>query len=231
MKLSKFSTIRKLAEDRKGGKAGLGKLLGQPLSEKELVKIADDRYLSTMTRCVFNAGFNWKVIAHKWDGFEEAFHGFNPRGLAHMSPEKWDAYVVDTRIVRNHIKIKSVLDNAHFVMEEAEGHGSFGRFMASWPASDQIGLMEHLKKYGSRLGGNTAMYFLRFTGKDSFVLSKDVTARLQASGVEIKDKPTSKRDLKLVQDAFNAWHDETKLPYTHLSRIAAFSIGNNYPNT
>jgi hypothetical protein len=28
--------------------------------------------------------------------------------------------------------------------------------------------------------------------------------------------------------AFNTWHDETGLPYTHLSKIAAFSMGENY---
>lgn len=227
--LTKFKTIRNLAEKRKGGKAGLESLLEEPLSSKLLEKIPDDRYLSMMARCVFNAGFNWKVIENKWEGFEEAFHGFNPRGLAHMSPEKWDAYREDTRIVRNGMKIKTVLANAHLVMQTAEEHGSFGQFMANWPASDQIGLMAHLKKEGSRLGGNTCMYFLRFIGKDCFILSRDVVARLQASGLEIKDKPSSQKDLKLIQETFNTWHKETGLSYSFLSKIAGYSIGQNYP--
>ena len=72
------------------------------------------------------------------------------------------------------------------------------------------------------------IFFIRFIGRDGFILSQDVTARLRASGVELAANPTSKRDLKLVQEAFNQWHDETGLPYTHLSRIAAMSIGQNY---
>jgi len=231
MSLPSFKKILKLAEERKGGPQALAKIVDahKPLSPRKLAAIPDDRYLSMMTRCVFQAGFNWKVIEHKWAGFEEAFHGFNPKGLAHLPPEKWDAYTSDTRIVRNGTKIHSVLDNAHFVWRTAEEFGSFGARFAPWPASDQIGLMAWLKKEGSRLGGNTGMYFLRFMGKDSFIISADVTARLQASGLEIATIPTSKRDLRQIQDSFDRWHAETGLSYTALSRIAACSIGPNYP--
>ncbi len=231
MLLTPFAKIEKLAAERKGGKSALEKLLTdhyKPITSKHLAKIPDDRYLAMMTRCVFNAGFNWKVIEHKWKGFEEAFHGFNPKGLAYLPPEKWDAYTNDKRIVRNTIKIRSVLDNAHFVWRTAQEQGSFAKVFAEWPGEDQIGLMAWLHKEGSRLGGSTAMYFIRFMGKDSFILSSDVVARLQASGVEIAGKPTSKRDLKLVQAAFNHWHEETGLGFTRLSRIAGMSIGQNH---
>ncbi|MES2625721.1 MAG: DNA-3-methyladenine glycosylase I [Pseudomonadota bacterium] len=230
MQLTPFAQVRKLAEERKGGKAALEKLLGthKPLSAKQLAKIPDDRYLSMMTRCVFQAGFNWKVVENKWAGFETAFHGFNPKGLAHLAPEKWDQYMDDKRVIRNGMKIKAVLDNAHFVWNAAEENGSFGKVFAAWPTNDQIGLMDWLKKDGSRLGGSTAMYFIRFAGKDSFILSNDVVARLRASGVAIKDNPSSKKDLAAAQEAFNQWHAETGLSYTHLSRIAGMSIGSNY---
>lgn len=231
MQLTPFADVRALAETRKGGKAALDALLAghQPLTPKKLAAIPDDRYLSMMARCVFQAGFTWRVVENMWPGIEEAFHGFNPKGLAHLAPEKWDAYVEDRRVVRNHVKIRSILDNAHFVWNTAEAHGSFGKAFAAWPASDQIGLMDWLKKEGSRLGNNTAMYFIRFIGKDGFLLSTDVAARLRASGLEIREYPTSKKDLALVQQAFNQWHAETGLSYAQLSRIAGMSIGNNPP--
>ena len=230
MTLTPFKNILKLAEQRKGGKKALEKLVANhmPLSERKLSNISDDRYLAKMTQCVFNAGFNWKVIQNKWEGFEDAFHGFNPRGLVHMPPEKWEAYLEDTRIVRNWIKIQSVLANAHFLIEDADQHGSFGKFFAKWPVNDQVGLMDYLKKNGSRLGGNTGMYFIRFMGKDGFILSQDVVARLKASGLEIKDQPSSKKDLMACQEAFNTWHEETGMPYMSLSRICGMSIGENY---
>jgi hypothetical protein len=34
--------------------------------------------------------------------------------------------------------------------------------------------------------------------------------------------------LRKIQDQFNAWAGETGLPYTHLSRICALSIGANH---
>lgn len=231
MTLKAFNKIHALAQERKGGRLALEARLGelQTKSPEQLAELGDDRYLSMMTRCIFNAGFNWQVIKNKWPGFEEAFHGFNPLGLAHMPPEKWEEYAEDARIVRNWIKIKSVHDNALFLMEEAHSYGSFARHFADWPVSDQVGLMDYLKKRGSRLGGNTGMYFIRFMGKDGFVLSADVVARLKASGLEIADRPASKKDLELCQQAFNTWHEETGFPYSHLSRICAFSIGGNYP--
>ncbi len=60
------------------------------------------------------------------------------------------------------------------------------------------------------------------------MLTRDVVMALQDAGVDIKDQPTSQRDLKRVQDAFNEWHEQTGLPYTHLSRIASCSAGSNY---
>lgn len=230
MTLTPLPKIEALAADRKGGQAALDKLLGEhkPLSAKQLAKLGDDRYLAMMTRCIFQAGFNWKVIDKKWPGFEEAFHGFNPKGLAHMPPEKWDAYSSDKRIVRNPQKIGSVLDNAHFVWSTAQQHGSFAKVFAEWPQSDQIGLMAWLGKEGSRLGGSTAQYFIRFVGKDGFILSTDVIARLQASGVDIATRCSSKRDLRKAQDAFNHWHQATGYGYTRISRILAMSIGNNH---
>ena len=104
-------------------------------------------------------------------------------------------------------------------------HGSFPAYIAEWPESDLVGLFDCLKKRGSRLGGNTGQRFLRNIGKDTFVLSKDVVACLRnRAGLDIKDMPSSKREFNAIQQTFNQWHEETSLPYTHLSKIMAFSI-------
>ena len=39
---------------------------------------------------------------------------------------------------------------------------------------------------------------------------------------------TSKKDLKAAQVQINAWAKESGLPITHVSRICALSIGENY---
>jgi 3-methyladenine DNA glycosylase Tag len=122
----------------------------------------------------------------------------------------------------------SVRANAAFVRDIAKEHGSFGKMLSTWPASNEIGLLDLMAKRGSRLGGNTGQMLLRFIGWDGFVTSKDVVACLRDAGLDIAEEVKSKRDLAKVQEQFNAWAKETGLPYTHISRICALSIGENY---
>ena len=228
--MQKFRTIKDRAIKRKGGEKALKTLLKPVISKKKLAQKGDDRFLATMARAINQAGFNWTVIANKWPQFEEAFFKFDITTLGCMPPERWEAYLEDKRVVRHWPKIKAVMENTYFIQDEARQHGSFAKFIANWPENDQVGLMIHLKKHGSRLGGNSGQWFLRYVGKDCFALSQDVITAVQDAGVDVADNPTSKRDLTKIQNAFNVWHEETSLPYTHLSQIAGFSIGTNYEN-
>ena len=223
-----FKTIRARAEKRKGGAKELEKLLPSKPDMKAVAKLSDDRMLSEMTKRVFSAGFAWSVIEAKWPGFEKAFLAFKPARLSFQPDDFWDGLLSDTRIVRNGAKIQSVRENAAFVQEIAREHGSFGKFLAKWPSSDQIGLLDLLAKRGSRLGGNTGQMFLRFVGWDGFVTSQDVVACLRDAGLDIAAEVKSKGDLAKVQAQFNAWAAETGLPYVHLSRICAMSVGENH---
>lgn len=227
--MSKFATIQIRAEHRKGGAEALAKLLPAKPDPAALSAIGDDRILAEMTRRIFSAGFVWRVIEAKWAGFEAAFLEFDPPALLFQPDEFWEALTADKRIVRNGQKIMAVRANAAFIAEISAEHGGFGKFLSEWPASDQLGLLDLLAKRGSRLGGASGQYLLRFLGWDGFVISKDVSAALRDAGLDIAEQPNSKRDLAKVQVQFNAWAQETGLPYTHLSRIAAMSIGPDYP--
>jgi 3-methyladenine DNA glycosylase Tag len=223
--LTAFKTIRARAEKRKGGAEALARLLPPKPDPKALSKLRDDRVLAEMTKRVFSAGFAWSVIESKWPGFEEAFLGFAPARLSSEPDEFWHQLTKDARIVRNGAKIMSVRDNARFVIDVAKEHGSFGKFLSTWPASNEVGLLEVLARRGSRLGGNSGQMLLRFLGYDAW---KDVVACLRDAGLDIAEAPTSKRELAKIQEQFNAWAKETALPYRHLSMICAMSIGENY---
>src|ERR1700749_314141 len=206
-----FKTIRARAEKRKGGAEALARLLPPKPDPKALAKLRDDRVLAEMTKRVFSAGFAWSVIESKWPGFEEAFLGFEPARLLSEPDEFWHQLTKDAQIVRNGAKIMSVRDNARFVIDVAKEHGSFGKFLSTWPPSDEAGLLELFAKRGARLGGNSGQMLLRFLGYDAFVTSKDVVACLRDAGLDIAETPTSKRDLVKVQEQFNAWAKETAL--------------------
>lgn len=219
-----FDPIYQRAVARKGGETALRKLLPKPRTSAQLRKITDDRWLAEITRRVFCAGFVWKIIEHKWPNFEKVFKGFKPAAVAQMSDEVLEKLASDARIVRNYRRIKSVRENALFVLEVAGEHGSFGRFIADWPADDIVGLCAVLKKRGSRLGGMSGQYLLRFMGKDTFLLSADVITCLNNHGVITTTSPTSKRDLEKIQRTFNQWHGQTGLSLSALSRIASCAV-------
>ena len=223
-----FSEIRARAAERKGGEAVLRSLLGPASDNANVEKLTDDRILSTMAERVFAAGFVWRVIEQKWPGFEAAFLGFEPKRLIFQPDDFWHDLASDTRIVRNPQKIRSVRENALFVDRVSREHGGFGKFLAAWPADDQVGLMAWLSKEGSRLGGNTGQYFLRWIGWDSFIISKDMAAALRDAGLDIAESPSSQKDLRRIQDRINAWAGETGLCRMHISRILAMSAGVNH---
>lgn len=223
-----FQSIYKRALERKGGEVALEQLLPRVLDSDEIKAIPDSRFLSMMAKGINQAGFHWQVIENKWPQFEEAFFGFNVEKLAFLPDSAWDAYLVDPRVVRNWQKIEAVYKNAIFMRELALEHGSAAQFFADWDNNDQFGLTQYLKKNGCRLGGMTGALFLRRMGKDIYLLSRDVVLALQHAGLEIADQPTSLKDLKAVQLCFTQWHQETDIPYSHLSKIAAYSVGENY---
>lgn len=226
--MRRFEELFEMAAAHKGGVAALEARLPAVVPDEELARLPDDRWLAAMTRRVFQAGFNWSVIEKKWPGFEAAFEGFQPGRWALMSDEDLDGLLRDNRIVRNAQKILSVRDNAAFLLDLAREHGSAGAYLARWPAEDYVGLLDLLKRRGSRLGGNAAQYLLRGLGKDSFLLTGDVATALIREGVVAKP-PSGKRDLAAVQGAFNAWRAESGRPLTHISRVLAFTVESENP--
>ena len=223
-----FAPILAQALLRKGGERGLEPWIKEATCAHKFKHIPNDRVLATMTKCVFQAGFVWRVIENKWPAFEKTFFNFDPQSLILLSPEQLDRISSDNRIVRNRQKVLSVPQNAAYIADVSADHKSFANFAAQWPENDFIGLCMHMKKFGCRLGGLSGPRILRKIGKDSFILTKDVVTALKAAGLEIADAPTSRSDLIKVQNSFNHWREQTGYSLTRLSKICACSIGNNF---
>ncbi len=219
-----FTHIQQRACERHGGAAALQRLMPTVRSARALAQSKDDRWLAQMTRCIFQAGFVWRVVDHKWDNFEDVFFGFPPPKIVRLSPEQINRFAANPLIIRNRQKVLSVQANAQFILDITQKHGSFGKFIAHWPTQDLIGLFTLMKIQGSRLGGMTGQRVLRNMGKDTFIITPDVIRCLQRSGVDVAENPVSKGKLQLIQDAFNQWHEQSGLPYSHLSRICALSL-------
>jgi 3-methyladenine DNA glycosylase Tag len=102
-------------------------------------------YLDVLTRAVFQAGMNWRVIEAKWPGFVEAFHRFDPETVAALGVADIDALGADTRVIRNRPKIEATVANA--VAEQLRSE--FGRPRAH---DDDGGLLRDLADYDRAFG-------------------------------------------------------------------------------
>lgn len=222
--MKSFDKIEAMAAKHHGGPKGVARVLAEWDFDTDLAKRKDAALLSQMAKGVFSSGFSWQVIEKKWPGFEKAFDKFDPKRVAAYGDDDIDRLLKDTAIVRNGAKIMATIENARFILGIAKEHGSFGKFLAAWPASDQLGLLDLLKKQASRMGGATGMYFLRFSGWDAWITSQDVVKALIREGV-LKKEPSTKAEWRAVQDAFNFWAEDSGRPRREISRILALSVG------
>lgn len=207
---------------RRHGKEGLEARLPQPRSEAEIAATADDRLLSAMSLRIFRAGLKHELVDRKWPAFEEVLRGFEPAACARIYDEDLEAMLEDRRLIRHMGKLRAVRANAQAMLAVAAEHGSFGRWLAAWPVRDIVGLWDELGRRFQQLGGNSAAYFLRMAGKDTFILTDHVgrgLARLGVVGGPVKGKA----ERRAAQQAFNAWMDETGRPLCQLSMILAMS--------
>jgi len=215
-----YDTVRRRFESDEALEAHLPKAL----APEALRRKGDDRYLSAMTQRIFRAGMKHSLVDARWPAFEEAFRGFVPEEMALLGPEQIEDCMANDRIIRHRAKLQTIPRNARFVLDVREEQGgSFGEFIAGWPSTDIVGLWQLIARRGARLGGRSATGFLRLAGKDTFLLTSDVVARLKAGGV-IDHEPGSRHDLQIVQAAFNELQQRSGRPLCQLSALLALSI-------
>jgi 8-hydroxy-5-deazaflavin:NADPH oxidoreductase len=96
-------------------------------------------FLEHLSRSVFEAGINWRVVEGKWDGIREAFHGFDPAQVAAMPPAEIAAVENDSRVIRNKAKIRATVQNAQEVLAILDEYGSIRGYLASFPDAGAAG--------------------------------------------------------------------------------------------
>lgn len=82
----------------------------------------------------FQAGLSWITILRRRDSFRTAFDGFNPEIIAGYGPEKIEALMQDTGIIRNRLKVESTVRSARAYLDILEREGSFANFI--WQFTD-----------------------------------------------------------------------------------------------
>mmetsp|Transcript_38116 Transcript_38116/g.61915 ORF Transcript_38116/g.61915 Transcript_38116/m.61915 type:complete len:274 (+) Transcript_38116:301-1122(+) len=78
------------------------------------------------------AGLSWATILKKRQGYQKAFHNFEIKKVAAMTPEDELALLNDPSIVRNKLKIKAAVKNARGSLKIIEEHGSLSKYLWSF---------------------------------------------------------------------------------------------------
>ena len=198
--------------------------ISKPLPAAKLAKIPDDRWLSVLSQCVFQAGFNWTVVENKWPRFEEVFCNFRPDVLVMWPQEQYEKFMQDASIIRHMAKINAVYENALFFTDLQHEHGSAAAWFATWKPEDYATNLAEFRRRSTRGGGRTGQVFLRRMGVDTLMFSGDMILALTSMGV-IDGVPSSKASWKKLQEATDRWRDETGFSLSELSQILAWSVG------
>ena len=125
--MQNFETIFQRAANRHGGEDAFREKLASHYYGVNTASLtepkSDDRWLSEFSKRIFQAGFNWTVVENKWDGFEKAFWNFDPGKCSGIDMDDMERLTSDKAIVRNPVKIKTVLKNADMILGMAAQAG------------------------------------------------------------------------------------------------------------
>lgn len=161
----------------------------------------DQRLFELLMLEGMQAGLSWYTVLKKREHYREVFDGFHPERIVHYDDVKIAELMNDPGIIRNRLKIESIIRNAQVYMQICEEHGSFTDYLWSFaggeptinhwktradvPAttlqSDEMS--KALKKKGMKFVGSTICYaFMQASGMvddhslDCFCKRKEGTA-------------------------------------------------------
>lgn len=129
------------------------------------------------------AGLSWLTILKKQATYRAAYDQFDPARIARYDDEKIRSLLVDPGIIRNRLKVESIIRNARSYLQLTAGGASFSEFLWSfvggspiqnhWRAFEEVpvytpeaqAMSESLKSAGFNFVGPTIVYaFMQATG-------------------------------------------------------------------
>lgn len=103
----------------------------------------------------------------KWDGFLDAFEGFDIDSVAGFTPDDVERLSNDERIIRYTAKIKAVVANAQEMQAIIEEHGSFGEWLRQYfDEHDTDGTAKELANRFKYVSEESARRYLYAVGED-----------------------------------------------------------------
>lgn len=129
------------------------KRCGWELSSEKMIAYHDTRWCKEEHRdrelfamlCLegAQAGLSWQTIIDREENYRAAFDDFEPEVVAGYDEEKISLLMQNPGIIRNRLKIRSVVTNARAFLTVQEEFGSFDAYI--WSFTDGKAIDHHLK--------------------------------------------------------------------------------------
>lgn len=119
----------------------------------------DSDYFERISKAIFTAGLNWKMVENKWPAFRKAFYGFSPSRVAKLTEKDVTTLMKNEGIVRNEKKIRATMDNARTILSIEKEFGSVKGYVDSF-GREEIRLQKDLQDRFKHVGPSTARMFL-----------------------------------------------------------------------
>ena len=129
------------------------------------------------------AGLSWITVLRKRENYQQLFDRFDPEKIIHYDEKKIASLLENPGIIRNKLKVNSVVINARLMLEIQQGGQSFSDYLwqfvdgkpiiNKWKTLDQVpvstpesdAMSKDLKKRGFKFIGTTICYaFMQATG-------------------------------------------------------------------
>lgn len=123
------------------------------------------------------AGLSWRTILNKRGGYRDAFADFDVHLISKFTSSHLESLIKNPNIIRNRLKIASVIENAKAFIQIQKEFGSFDTYVwnfvnyrpihGAWHAKKEtppsqtsisLQLSNDLKKRGFKFVGSTIMY-------------------------------------------------------------------------
>ena len=110
------------------------------------VPIFDDRLLfEYLILEGAQAGLSWTTVLAKRENYRKAFDNFDAKKIVKYDQKKIDSLLMDSGIIRNKLKVNSVVTNAKAFLEIQKEYGSFSKFI--WDFVDGKPIQNKWKKF------------------------------------------------------------------------------------
>ena len=127
----------------------------------------DREYFENMTRVIFEAGLNWKLIEKKWPSLQKAFKNFSISKVAQFGDVDVTRLMADKDIIRNRKKILATIFNARQFQAIKKNFESFHDYLKSLDRTNNYALIvAELRKKFKHLGPSSTRIFLYTVGEE-----------------------------------------------------------------